>query len=71
MQKSTAVLALIRRLPVPWRWAGIVGVLPLGLRDAAYDWIAANRYRLMGKREICMIPTEEVRARFHFDPPGK
>jgi len=71
LEKSAAILALLSRLPAPWRWGRIVGVLPEGLRDRAYDWIAANRYRLMGRKDQCMIPSAEVRARFLFEPPGR
>ena len=34
------------------------------LRDLGYKLIAANRYRLFGKQESCMLPTPELRARF-------
>ena len=70
LEKSAAILALLGRLEAPWRWARIVGLLPRAWRDAAYDWMAANRYRLMGKREVCMIPTPQVRARFILDAPA-
>jgi predicted DCC family thiol-disulfide oxidoreductase YuxK len=68
--ESDAVLALARRLPAPWRWAVALKIVPKGLRDAAYGWLARNRYRLMGKRATCMVPAPEVRARFIFDPPS-
>jgi predicted DCC family thiol-disulfide oxidoreductase YuxK len=34
------------------------------IRDLVYDWIANNRYRWFGKKEECMIPTPEMKARF-------
>jgi predicted DCC family thiol-disulfide oxidoreductase YuxK len=52
LEKSTAILALLRRLGAPWSWLAIVGLLPRSWRDRAYDWLATNRYRLMGKRRI-------------------
>lgn len=70
LEKSTAVLALLRRLGPPWSWLTVAGVLPKGWRDAAYDWIAANRYRLMGRRTACMVPTPEQRARFVLEDPA-
>ena len=69
LEKSAAILALLRRLGAPWSWLAIVGVLPEASRDSAYDWLAANRYRLMGKRSTCMMPTPEQRARFILEPP--
>jgi len=29
-----------------------------------YDWVAHNRYKWFGKKQECMIPTPEVKARF-------
>ncbi|MBO9709922.1 MAG: thiol-disulfide oxidoreductase DCC family protein [Caulobacter sp.] len=69
LSKSAAVLALLRRLGAPWSWLAILGALPEAWRDAAYDWLAANRYRLMGKRATCMVPTPEQRARFVLEAP--
>lgn len=69
LQGSDAVIALLRRLPAPWRWLAAVRVVPKAWRDAGYDWIARNRYRLMGKRRECMVPTPEVRARFILERP--
>jgi predicted DCC family thiol-disulfide oxidoreductase YuxK len=59
LEKSAAILALLRRLGAPWSWLAAVGVLPKPWLDAAYDWLAANRYRLLGKRKACMLPTPE------------
>lgn len=69
LEKSAAVLALLRRLGGPWSWLAVIGLLPRSWLDGAYDWLAANRYRLMGKRSSCMIPTPEQRARFILEPP--
>ncbi|WP_332873134.1 thiol-disulfide oxidoreductase DCC family protein [Caulobacter hibisci] len=70
LEKSAAVLALLRRLGAPWSWLAVIGVLPETWRDAVYDWIAANRYRLMGKKATCMVPTPAQRARFVLEPPA-
>jgi predicted DCC family thiol-disulfide oxidoreductase YuxK len=69
LEKSTAILALLRRMGAPWSWLTVLGVLPLAWRDRAYDWLAANRYRLMGKRSTCMLPTPAQKARFILEPP--
>ncbi|TDX00645.1 thiol-disulfide oxidoreductase DCC family protein [Dinghuibacter silviterrae] len=60
--RSDAVLETLWILG--WRWTAVAKVLPRGLRDWVYDWIARNRYRWFGKREACMIPTPALRARF-------
>jgi predicted DCC family thiol-disulfide oxidoreductase YuxK len=35
-------------------------MLPRAVRDAAYRWIARNRYRWFGKREACALPQREL-----------
>ncbi len=68
---SDAVLALARRLGAPWSWfAAVVGIVPRPWRDATYLLLARNRYRLMGKRDACMVPTPAQRARFILEPPA-
>jgi predicted DCC family thiol-disulfide oxidoreductase YuxK len=70
LDKSAAILALLRRLGAPWSWLAVIGALPRAWLDTGYDWLAANRYRLMGKRSTCMLPTPEQRARFILEPPS-
>jgi len=70
LEASDAVLALAGRLGAPWSWAGVLRIVPRRWRDAAYLLLAHNRYRLMGKKEVCMVPTPEQRARFILDPPA-
>ncbi|WP_454718403.1 thiol-disulfide oxidoreductase DCC family protein [Caulobacter segnis] len=67
LRRTAAIGALLRRLDAPWRWLAFVDRLPRGPADAAYDWIARNRYRLLGRRTHCMVPTAEQRARFVLD----
>ncbi|WP_291957767.1 thiol-disulfide oxidoreductase DCC family protein [Chelatococcus sp.] len=64
LEKSDAAIAIIRRLPRPWRWLRALRVIPRPLRDAIYRCIARNRYRLLGRRETCLVPPAHVRARF-------
>ncbi|PIB90206.1 thiol-disulfide oxidoreductase DCC family protein [Caulobacter sp. FWC2] len=64
LTKTAAIAALLRRLRAPWRWLAVVDHLPRGPADAAYDWIARNCYRLIGRRDRCMVPTPEQRGRF-------
>ncbi len=62
-RKSTAVLRIARRLPVPWSWAAAFLHVPRPLRDAAYDVVAAVRHRLAGRSNACDIPPPEIRQR--------
>ena len=61
--KSDAVLAVVTLLP-GWRWVGVFRRVPRGLRDALYDRVARNRYRLFGRSETCLVPTPGERSRF-------
>ena len=62
--KSTAALKAARRLPGLWFMTGLLLVVPRRLRDWCYDAFAARRYSWFGKRDVCMIPTAEMRSRF-------
>ena len=60
---SDAALEIARTLGGQWKFALIFKFLPRALRDAAYYFIARNRYRWFGKDESCMMPTPELKAR--------
>lgn len=61
--KSDAALTVLGQLPST-RWLGALRAAPRFLRDAAYDGIARNRYRIFGRTDACMIPSAEDRDRF-------
>ena len=62
--KSDAAIFVLRQLNWPWKAAVLLKIVPRGLRDRAYDWIARRRYRIFGKLERCRVPSEAERARF-------
>lgn len=62
--RSDATLRILARLGGPWRLAGLLLLIPRTLRDGAYDFVAARRYRWFGKKESCRMPTPEERGRF-------
>lgn len=61
---SDAVLEISRHMPGFWPALRVFRIVPKAIRDAVYNWIAANRYRWFGKRESCRLPTPENRSRF-------
>ena len=61
---SDAALAILRRMPFPWSLLSIGIILPKPIRDYLYRFVAKNRYRWFGKRDQCMLPTPERKARF-------
>jgi predicted DCC family thiol-disulfide oxidoreductase YuxK len=62
--KSTAALKVARQIKGVWSWLYIFIVIPQFIRDAVYNWIAKNRYKWFGKKDVCMLPTPELKARF-------
>jgi predicted DCC family thiol-disulfide oxidoreductase YuxK len=62
--KSTAVLRILKKLGGFYSLAYAFIVVPPFIRNFVYDSIARNRYKWFGKRENCMVPTAEVRAKF-------
>jgi predicted DCC family thiol-disulfide oxidoreductase YuxK len=62
--QSTAVLKICKHLQGIYVLAYAFIVIPKFIRDNVYDLIAKNRYRWFGKAESCMIPTEEMKAKF-------
>ncbi|RBP45454.1 putative DCC family thiol-disulfide oxidoreductase YuxK [Roseimicrobium gellanilyticum] len=62
--ESTAALRVARHLGGAWPLFYGAIVLPRFVRDPIYKLIARNRYRWFGKKDTCMIPTPELRARF-------
>jgi len=61
---STAALKIARRLDGIWKIFYALIVVPRFIRDAAYKLFARYRYKLFGKKDACMLPTPEIRARF-------
>jgi len=62
--QSEAVIRIANRLGFPWKLARLGYLLPRPVRDWAYNTIARNRYPWFGRRESCLVPTPELRARF-------
>ena len=62
--KSAAVLEILKDLPIGWRVLRIGIILPRGIRDWLYDFIAKHRYRIFGKKDECAIPSKNVQDRF-------
>jgi predicted DCC family thiol-disulfide oxidoreductase YuxK len=63
-QKSTAAIKVLNQLPWYWKALQAFWIVPKFIRDGIYDFIAHNRYKWFGKKDVCMIPTPEMRSRF-------
>jgi hypothetical protein len=62
--KSTAIIEITKSLQGFFNYGLLFRILPTPLRDIVYDYIAKNRYHWYGKKESCMIPTPELKAKF-------
>ncbi len=62
--RSKAFLYAAKHLRAPWRWAAVWRWIPGFLPDLGYRLIAAIRYRVWGRAELCDLPAPDERARF-------
>lgn len=62
--KSDAALKIGMHLKGYRTISKVLNLIPSTLRDIVYDFVARNRYSWFGKKEQCMIPSPEVKARF-------
>ena len=62
--KSDAALEIVKDLNVFLKWSIIFKIIPSSLRNPIYDYVARNRYKWYGKKDACMIPTPELKAKF-------
>lgn len=62
--KSNAALKIMEDFGGIWSLSKLLWVFPVSFRDIIYDIIAKNRYKWFGKKESCMLPTPEIKAKF-------
>lgn len=63
-RKSTAILNIFRSLDKGWPLFYVFIIVPPVIRDSIYDLIARKRYKWFGKRDECMVPSNDVMDRF-------
>lgn len=63
-ERSDAALEIAKKLTGAWPLLYGFKILPRFLRDAVYNLISRNRYKLFGKKDACWIPTPELKSRF-------
>ncbi len=62
--KSDAVLRIFKHLDGMWFILYYLIYIPRPIRNFVYDLVANNRYRWFGKKDVCMLPTPELKKRF-------
>lgn len=61
---TEAIRRILTGLGGAWHLAHLIVLVPRALRDRLYRHIARNRYRWFGRRDACLLPAPEQRARF-------
>jgi predicted DCC family thiol-disulfide oxidoreductase YuxK len=64
LHKSRGFLTMVQYLRWPWPGLAVFSALPIHPLDRLYDWIAQNRYRWFGRRELCLVADQAQAQRF-------
>lgn len=62
--KAQAAMKIAWEIGGIYALLNIFSVLPKSLSNSVYDYVARNRYKWYGKKQECMIPTPEMKAKF-------
>jgi predicted DCC family thiol-disulfide oxidoreductase YuxK len=62
--RSDAAIEVVSRFGGAWRILRVLRFVPRVVRDSIYTIVARNRYRWFGRKEVCMVPTPEIKGRF-------
>ncbi|MGA9466421.1 MAG: DCC1-like thiol-disulfide oxidoreductase family protein, partial [Exiguobacterium marinum] len=62
--KSDAAIRIAEHLDGRWRLLRLIRFIPRPIRDHGYTFFAKYRTRLFGKKEVCTLPTPDIRKRF-------
>jgi predicted DCC family thiol-disulfide oxidoreductase YuxK len=64
LAKGDAFLLFAKVLGGIWSVARLGRLIPRPVRNWLYDFVAANRYRVFGKAESCMLPDPAYKHKF-------
>jgi len=62
--KSDGTMGMLSYLGWPWKLINIGRILPRPIRDRLYSFIAHNRIKWFGRKDICYIAPPDARERF-------
>ena len=62
--KSEAVFEIVKSIGGVFYCLLIFKWLPTAVTNTIYDYIAKNRYRWWGKKESCLVPSQELQSKF-------
>ncbi len=62
--KAEAVFKIVKDLNGIYSFLSFFSILPKSVTNSVYDYIAKNRFKWCGKKESCLIPSDELKAKF-------
>ena len=62
--RSTAALLVLKKLKGFIKSLYVFIIVPKFIRDAVYNIIAKNRYKWFGKKQVCWLPSPELKSLF-------
>ncbi len=62
--KAEAAIEIAKSIGGVYSLLALFTVFPNWIKNSVYDFIARNRYKWYGKKESCMMPTPELKAKF-------
>lgn len=64
LAKGDAFLFFAKSIGGIWSVARVGRIIPRGVRNWLYDFVARHRYQVFGKSESCMLPDPKQRHKF-------
>ena len=58
LRRSDAILGILKSAGYPLLFLRLSQILPMQIRDIAYNILAKYRYKIFGKNDFCRIPLE-------------
>lgn len=62
--ESDAAVEIAKEFDGAWKLLSLARFVPRPIRNRVYRWIARNRYAWFGQKDVCLVPTPEIRGRF-------
>jgi predicted DCC family thiol-disulfide oxidoreductase YuxK len=62
--ESDASIEILSSLGGMWKFVRVFRIFPRFIRNGLYRLLARNRYRIFGKTDQCMVPSDNTKDRF-------
>lgn len=62
--KAEAALEIASEIGGIYSLMKVFKAVPKSISNEVYDYVARNRYKWYGKKDACMLPTPEIKAKF-------